>query len=112
MRIAVFHQLSTSTDCAFISLFQALSGLAHFIVQFELGIEIQCGIIDAIKKLVEGFEELFKIDIWNKLPGSAEIDSFCNSKDKKLSVGMSLGKNLVWKVANNAVHYSNCHFDQ
>ena len=93
----------------FISLFQALSSLAHFIVQFELGIEIECGIIAIPKMAIKGVEELFSTDIWNHLPGSAEIDSFCSSEDTTLRVGMSIGKSLAWEVANNAVHHSDCH---
>jgi len=68
-----------------------LSGLATFIVQFGINIEIDCGILNAIKTLIQGTEDTLNVQIWNQLPGSSEIDSFCSSPNRNLSAEMSIG---------------------
>ena len=62
--------------------------------------------------MIRGTENTLKVQIWNQLPGSSEIDSFCSSPNPNLSAEMSIGKVLVWKATTtpkrqtNAVSYS------
>ena len=62
----------------------ALSGLAHFIIQFDASIVINCDIITTIKELAG--------DMWEHLPGTPTIDAFCDRTEPTLKVTFSLGK--------------------
>ena len=62
----------------------ALSGSAHFIIQIDASIVINCDTIDRIKDWVGS--------VWEYLPGSSIIDTFCAVEDPTLSATISLGK--------------------
>lgn len=60
-----------------------LSGSAHFIIQIDASIVINCDTIDRIKDWVGS--------VWEHLPGSSIIDTFCAVEDPTLSATISLG---------------------
>jgi len=60
-----------------------LSGLAHFIIQFDASIVINCDIITTIKEWAG--------DMWEHLPGTPTIDAFCDRTEPTLKVTFSLG---------------------
>lgn len=62
----------------------ALSGYAHFIIQFEASIVINCDFIITIREWAGEW--------WEHLPGAPAIDAFCALDEPTLRVTISLGK--------------------
>jgi len=60
-----------------------LSGPAHFILQFDVAIEIKCDFINYLRDW-SGF-------MWEHLPGTAVIDTFCNMTERNIGVTVSIG---------------------
>ena len=69
----------------------ALSGFAHFIIQIDAPIVINCDTIVRIREWVGSS--------WEYLPGASVIDAFCAIEEPTLVATISLGKvmdNLTW----------------
>ena len=65
-------------------LYLALNGAAHFVIQIDASIIVNCDTINRIKEWVG--------DNWEHLPGASIIDTFCATEEPTLRATLSLGK--------------------
>ena len=78
----------------------ALSGPAHVILQFDVTIEIECDFINYLRDW-SGF-------MWEHLPGTAVIDTFCNMTERNIGVTVSIGNMMhKWQLCFNTSYFFN-----
>ena len=69
----------------------ALSGAAHFIIQFSVEIDVNCATVNNIKNMTNTYGAYIGLS-WEDLPGTETIDAFCNQERYSIEVIISLGK--------------------
>ena len=81
----------------------ALSGAAHFIIQFSVQIDINCDTINNIRNMTNQYGAYIGLS-FEDLPGTEAINAFCNQESHTIEAIISLGK-VVYKRQLNYLWY-------